>query len=81
MSKRSGDKARANRQQKQKMLQRKRSRELGGSSPRDATPPGPAKDRNQVVASRLRQLIVDGKSDPTALEIVVSQSNPGGQND
>ena len=81
MSKRNGDKARSNRQQKQKMLQRKHSRELGKPSKYMAMVPSPVKDGGQIVSSRLRQLIVDGKADPSALEIVVQHAPQGGQND
>jgi hypothetical protein len=80
MSKRTGDKSRANRQQKHKMLMRKHSRELGKpveDKEDKATAPGPTEDGNQVVSSRLRQLTVDGKADPTALEIVVSPAAQG----
>ncbi len=72
MSKRNGDKARTNRQHKAKLLQRKHSRELGKPLERVATGASPNKDGAPVVSSRLRQLTVNGKSDPTALEIVVS---------
>ncbi len=81
MSKRSGDKARANRQQKHKLLQRKNSRELGKTSQRDATAAIPAEEGNQAGSSRLRQLMVDGKAHPTALEIVVSPPRPEGQHE
>ena len=77
MSKINGDKARTNRQHKAKLLQRKHSRALGNG----AAGASPSKDGNPVVSSRLRQLTVNGKSDPTALEIVVSQSGPERQND
>jgi len=81
MSKRNGDKSRSNRQQKQKLLQRKHSRALGKSSPSNATAPSAAEDGNQAGSSRLRQLTVDGKADPTALEIVVSQPRVEKQNE
>lgn len=81
MSKRNGDKARTNRQHQAKLLQRKNSRALGKPSEAEATVASANKEGNPAVTSRLRQLKVDGKSDPTALEIVVSHTSPGGPND
>ena len=81
MSKRNGDKARANRQQKRKMRQRKHSQALGLPLEHKTATPGLTKGGEQVVSSRLRQLIVNGKADPNALEIVVYQVPQGGQND
>ncbi len=83
MSKINGDKARTNRQHKAKLLQRKHSRALGKPVEGEATSASPDKNGAPVVSSRLRQLTVDGKSDPTALEIVVSHSHlaqPEGRN-
>jgi hypothetical protein len=42
-----------------------------------ATVPSITEDENPAGSSRLRQLTVDGKADPTALEVVVSQSSKG----
>ncbi|MEO6726597.1 MAG: hypothetical protein ABIU20_03550 [Blastocatellia bacterium] len=81
MSKRNGDKARTNRQHQAKLLQRKHSRELEKPLEHVTTEANQNKDGNPVASSRLRQLAVNGKSDPTALEIVVSKSSPEGQND
>ena len=80
MSKRNGDKARFSRQQKHKVLQRKLSRELGKPSLRDGASDA-VQQENQAGSTRLRQLVVDGKADPTALEIVVTQPGPGGQHE
>lgn len=79
MSKRNGNKARASRQQKRKMLQRKHSRELGESPESKSMAPSPANVGERVVSSQLRQLIVNGKADPNALEIVVYQVPQGEQ--
>ena len=81
MSKRNGDKARANRQQKRKVLNRKRNRGSGKLS-KQAVASGPAQNQNgnNNVSSRLRLSTVNGQADPSALEIVVSRSRSGGKN-
>lgn len=75
MSKRNGDKARSNRQQKRKLLQRKRSRDerkkLEGKTA-GVESPSPAGDGKQVVSSRLRQVAGESKSEPGAYEVVLS---------
>ena len=80
MSKRNGDKARSNRQQKHKVLNRQRNRGLGTVS-QQAVASNPAQDANNNVSSRLRESRVNGQSDPSVMEIVVSHSSSGGRND
>ena len=74
MSKSNGDRARAHRQQKFKILRRHHSRALGLALERQATEPILSNDGNQVVPSRLRQSTVNGQADPNALESVASQA-------
>lgn len=81
MSKITGDKSRANRQQKHKMLMRKHSRELGKPSEGKATMPNSAEAGNHDVSGQSRQLTVDGKAAPADVEIVVAQSAQGVAND
>ena len=81
MSKSNGDRARANRQQKLKILRRNHSRALGMALERQATELSLSKDGNQVVPSRLRQLTVNGKAVPNALESVAYQAPQEVQND
>ena len=80
MSKRNGDKARSNRQQKHKVLNRQRIRALGKES-QQAVASSPAQDENNNVSSRLRVSRVNGQADPSVMEIVVSHASSGGRND
>ena len=80
MSKRNGDKARSNRQQKHKVVNRQRIRALGKAS-QQAVASNPAENGNNNVSSRLRVSRVNGQSDPSVMEIVVSHSSSGGRND
>lgn len=84
MSKRNGDRARFNREQKKRMLRRTRSRELRKTwedkAPGVETPPL-AEGGNQIIASRLRQLPGEHQADLAALEIVVYQVPQGERND
>ena len=79
MSKRNGDRARADRRQKHKVLTRTRNRELGKVS-QQAVVSSPAQDGNNNVSSQLRVSTVNGQADPSVLEIVVSHSSLGGRN-
>jgi hypothetical protein len=80
MSKRNGDRARSNRQQTHKVLNRQRSRGLGKVS-QQAVTSSAAQDGNNNVSSRLRVSRVNGQAEPSVLEIVVSHSSSGGRND
>lgn len=80
MSKSNGDRARAHRRQKLKILRRIHSRALGMALERQATEPSLSKDGYQIVPSQLRQLTVNGKADPNALENVVYQAPQEVQN-
>ena len=77
MSKRNGGNTRAPRQKKQKTRQRNKSRKLSLPLERKTAAPSPDKDAKQIVSSQLRQLIVNGKADPNALEIVVYRVSQG----
>jgi len=80
MSKRNGDRARSDRQQKHKVVNRQRNRGLGKVS-QPAVASNPAQDGNNNVSSRLRVSRVNGQTDPSVMEIVVSHSSSGGRND
>jgi hypothetical protein len=83
MSKRNGDKARVNREQKKKALRRKHNRKLPGASESRITTPDvliPASAESPFITSQLRRLPGESKDDPTALEIVVFKSPKGRPN-
>lgn len=91
MSKKKVDKTKSNRQHKKKLLLRKKNRawetplEHSASviSPAAVSPAtaGSVADEKPAISTRLRQLVVSGKTDPTALEIVVSRSAQGAGNE
>ncbi|HEX9001996.1 MAG TPA: hypothetical protein VGB07_18960 [Blastocatellia bacterium] len=84
MSKRTGDRAKFNREHKKRVQRRKRNQELRQTlevkAPGLESPP-PAAAGKQLFTSRLRHLTGDQKNDATAFEIVVYQVPPGGQNE
>jgi hypothetical protein len=85
MSKKNGDRARFNREQKKRMRRRKRGQELRkalGSKATGREVSIPTGDGDQVVSSHLRQLTGDNNADSDqggrAFEIVVHKSPSGG---
>lgn len=91
MSKGKVDKTKSNRQHRKKLLRRKTSRAVeipleqsaaaSGSVAANPATAGAAAEEKRTISTRLRQLVVSGKTDPTALEIVVSRSNQGAGNE
>ena len=78
MSKRNGDKARANRQQKRKVLNRKRNQGAGGSAKQAVASNNQSGNNN--FSSQLRLSTVNGQGELSAPEVVVSRSRSGGKN-
>jgi hypothetical protein len=74
MSKRNGDKARAHREQKKKVLRRMQNRKLRRASGSKAViqdVPNPDGVESHVITSQLRSLPGKNATDPATLEIVV----------
>ena len=84
MSKRNGNKSRANLEQKKKAIRRKHSRKLLRDLRSKAVTqevPGPAGVEGQFVSSRLRRLPGESAADPGTLEIVVLKAPKDRPND
>jgi hypothetical protein len=84
MSKKTGDRAKFNREHKKRVQRRKRNQELRQTleaKPAGLEAPLPVAEGKPFVTSHLRHLTGDQKTDATAFEIVVHQVPQGGQND
>lgn len=84
MSKRTGDRAKFNKEHKKRMQRRKRIQELRQTLTTKASETGariPGDDGKPIVTSRLRQLTGDLKADSMAFEIVLYQAAEGEKND
>lgn len=80
MSKRNGDRAKHNREEKKRKTKRKRIQGLPKSLDSKVIEPL-AGNPDRTVTSRLRQLAGDQKTDAAAFEIVLYRSQQGEQSD
>ncbi len=80
MSKRNGDRAKHNREEKKRKTKQKRVQGLRKFPDNNVTEPVAA-NPDQGVTSRLRQLTGDQKTDAAGFEIVLYRSQQGEQSD
>jgi len=80
MSKRNGDRAKHNREEKKRKTKQKRVQSLPKTTDNIGTEPLAA-NSDPTVTSRLRQLTRDQKADAAGFEIVLYRSQQGEQSD